>query len=140
MNSRFYAVLCLISPIKGNTTCLLVLQLKLRGALYVEKRFFPRSSSRGTCRKGHFQLCPVCGKPALWNYTRPVPSCSKECKKGRIRRRNVETYGVDHPTKTSATKEKQHRTMEERYGTAHALCNEDAWLLDLSLQEYPRLT
>lgn len=87
--------------------------------------FLPERPSQRYCKKDHFQPCPVCGKPVLWNSTRPVPSCSKECKKELIRRRNVEKYGVDHPMKTQATKEKQHRTMEGRYGTAHALCNEE---------------
>ena len=87
--------------------------------------FLPEKPSQRYCKKDHFQPCPVCGKPVLWNSTRPVPSCSKKCKKELVRRRNVEKYGVDHPMKTRTTKEKQHRTMKERYGTAHALCNEE---------------
>lgn len=83
--------------------------------------FLPEKPSQRYCKKDHYQPCPVCGKPVLWNSMREVPVCSKECKRERMHARNQEKYGVDHPMSLKSVQEKHKASMKEHYGVEHAL-------------------
>ena len=78
--------------------------------------FLPEKPSQRYCKKDHYQPCPICGKPVLWNSMREVPVCSKECKRERMHRRNQEKYGVDHPMALKSVQEKHKASMKEHYG------------------------
>ena len=83
--------------------------------------FVPKKPSQRYCGKEHYQPCPVCGKPVLWNSMREVPVCSKECKRKRTRQRNLEKYGVEHPMALKSVQEKHKASMKAHYGVEHAL-------------------
>lgn len=87
--------------------------------------FIPEKPSQRYCKKDHYQPCPVCGKPVLWNSTREVPVCSKECKRERMRRRNREKYGVDHPMSLKSVQDKHKATLKKHYGVEHALQSDE---------------
>ena len=83
--------------------------------------FVPEKPSQRYCKKDHYQPCPVCGKPVLWNSMREVPVCSKECRRKRTRRRNLEKYGVEHPMSLKSVQDKHKSSMKAHYGVEHAL-------------------
>lgn len=83
--------------------------------------FVPEKPSQRYCKKDHYQQCPVCGKPVLWNSMREVPVCSKECKRERMHQRNLEKYGVKHPMALKSVQEKHKASMKAHYGVEHAL-------------------
>ena len=85
------------------------------------EEFVPEKPSQRYCKKDHYQPCPVCGKPVLWNSMREVPVCSKECKRKRTRQRNLEKYGVEHPMALKSVQEKHKATMKAHYGVEHPL-------------------
>lgn len=87
--------------------------------------FVPERPSQRYCKKDHYQPCPVCGKPVLWNSKKPVPVCSKECKRKRMHRRNREKYGVDHPMALKSVQEKHKASMKAHYGVEHALQSDE---------------
>lgn len=89
------------------------------------EKFIPEKPSQRYCKKDHYQPCPVCGKPVLWNSMREVPVCSKECKRERMHRRNREKYGVDHPMALKSVQEKHKKSLKEHYGVEHALQSEE---------------
>ena len=87
--------------------------------------FVPEKPSQRYCGKDHYQPCPVCGKPVLWNSMREVPVCSKECKRKRTRQRNLEKYGVEHPMSLKSVQEKHKASMKAHYGVEHALQSDE---------------
>lgn len=87
--------------------------------------FVPEKPSSRYCKKDHFQPCPVCGKPVLWNSKKPVPACSKECKRELRKMHNREKWGVDHPMQLDSVKEKHRESMLERYGVESPLQSEE---------------
>ena len=87
--------------------------------------FVPEKPSQRYCGKDHYQPCPICGKPVLWNSMREVPVCSKECKRKRTRQRNLEKYGVEHPMALKSVQEKHKKSLKEHYGVEHALQSEE---------------
>ena len=87
--------------------------------------FVPEKPSQRYCKKDHYQPCPICGKPVLWNSTREVPVCSKECKREKMRRRNREKYGVDHPMSLKSVQDKHKATLKKHYGVEHALQSDE---------------
>lgn len=87
--------------------------------------FIPEKPSSRYCKKDHFQPCPVCGKPVLWNSKKPVPACSKECKRELRKMHNREKWGVDHPMQLDSVKEKHRESMLERYGVESPLQSDE---------------
>ena len=86
--------------------------------------FIPEKPSSRYCKKNHYQPCPVCGKPVLWNSKKPVPACSKECKKELRRIHNREKWGVDHPMQLESVKDKYRESMLRNYGVESPLQSE----------------
>lgn len=85
------------------------------------EEFVPEKPSQRYCKKAHYQPCPVCGKPVLWNSIMEVPVCSKECKRKRTRQRNLEKYGVEHPMALKSVQDKHKASMKAHYGIEHPL-------------------
>ena len=67
--------------------------------------FLPEKPSSRICSKDHIAKCPICGKEIVWNSTRKVEPCSKECRKEATRRMYQEKYGVDHPMQSKLVQE-----------------------------------
>ena len=87
--------------------------------------FLPEKPSQRYCKKDHYQPCPICGNPVLWNSKREVPVCSRECKLKRMRSRNQAKYGVDHPMLLPSVQAKHKATLKKHYGVEYALQSEE---------------
>lgn len=85
------------------------------------KLFMPYCSSNVICSDTHLTHCPICGKEMIWNSTRKVEPCSKECKKELTRRNNLEKYGVEHPMQSKEVQSKHREAMLNKYGVASPL-------------------
>lgn len=57
----------------------------------------------------------------IWNTTRKIEPCSKECRKEATRRMYLEKYGVDHPMKCKRVQENYKKAMMDKYGVEHPL-------------------
>lgn len=87
--------------------------------------FQPSSNGQRICRKDHYVSCPICGEEMIWNTTRKVEPCSKECKKEATRRMYIEKYGVDHPMKSKQVQTNHKNAMLEKYGVESPLQNKN---------------
>lgn len=85
------------------------------------KLFVPEKPSSKICKDDHYVNCPICGKPMIWNTTRKVEPCSKECKKENRRRLNLEKYGVEHPMQSKEVQANHRKSMLEKYGVESPL-------------------
>ena len=90
------------------------------------KEFVPKSPAQRICSDNHYSLCPVCGKPILWNTTsKNVKPCCKECSKALTRKKNMKKYGVEHPMQLKEVREKQQASVKAHFGVEHPLqCQE----------------
>lgn len=86
--------------------------------------FLPEKPSSKICSRTHYATCPVCGKQFVWNTTRKVEPCSKECKKELTRRNNIEKYGVEHPMQSKQVQENHKKSLKKHYGVEHPLQSE----------------
>lgn len=87
--------------------------------------FLPDKPSSKYCSKDHHTSCPVCGKDMIWNSTRPVEPCSKECKKELTRRNNLTKYGVEHPMQNKEVQEHHRQAMLDKYGVESPLQSDE---------------
>ena len=85
------------------------------------KMFLPEKPSSKICKDDHYVKCPICDEPMLWNTTRKVEPCSRECRKENRRRLNLEKYGVEHPMQSKEVQANHRKSMIEKYGVEHAL-------------------
>lgn len=94
---------------------------KSRLCVLCNKVFVPRTPATKICDDTHFSSCPICGKSIVWNSTRSVEPCSKECRKEQTRRNYIIKYGVDHPMKNKDVQQRHKAAMKQKYGVEHAL-------------------
>lgn len=94
---------------------------KLKHCIICGDEFLPEKPSSKICSKQHYATCPICGKQMLWNTTREVQPCSKECKKEATKQYYLRTYGVDHPMKCKQVQEHHKQSMLEKYGVESPL-------------------
>lgn len=88
--------------------------------------FLPKSPAQRYCGKDHYQPCPVCGKPVVWNSAnKNVPVCSKECKRKRMHKRNLEKYGVRHPMQLKEVQEKHKASVKAHFGVEYAMQSDE---------------
>lgn len=87
--------------------------------------FLPTCPANKICPKDHFTSCPICGKQVVWNSTRPVDPCSKECKEEKRRRDCQAKYGVDHPMQCESVKEHHRESMRRTYGVDSPMQSEE---------------
>ena len=88
------------------------------------KPFRPKSGVQILCNNKHFQTCEICGKVFEISNAQildKVTTCSSKCSKEKLRRHNVEKYGVDHPMQNEQVKQHFYNSMEKKYGVKHAL-------------------
>ena len=85
------------------------------------KMFLPKSPSNTICSDTHYAQCPICGKLIIWNTTREIQPCSKECRKEMTRRRNRKKYGCDHPMQNSEVQKHHKESMKKLYGVESPL-------------------
>lgn len=86
--------------------------------------FLPEKPSSRICSRTHYATCPVCGKQFVWNTTRKVEPCSKQCRKELTRRNNLEKYGVEHPMQSKQVQENHKKSLKKHYGVEHPLQSE----------------
>ena len=85
------------------------------------KMFIPECASNVICHNDHYSKCPICGKEVLWNSTRAIEPCSKECKKEATKRKNIAKYGVEHPMQCKEVQQHHKASMIEKYGVESPL-------------------
>lgn len=78
--------------------------------------FLPKKPSSRICTKDHFSTCPVCGKQIIWNTTRKVEPCSKDCRKEATRIMYNQKYGCDHPMQNKDVISHHKQAMLDKYG------------------------
>lgn len=83
--------------------------------------FIPAKPSTRICPKAHYAKCPICGKDVLWNTTREVEPCSRECRKILTKRKNLEKYGVEHPMQSKEVQAHHRQAMLDKYGVESPL-------------------
>lgn len=94
---------------------------KMKECAICRELFLPENPSSRICGKDHYADCPICGKQMLWNTTRKVEPCSRECRKEATRQMYIKKYGVDHPMKCKQVQENHKKAMLDKYGVEHAL-------------------
>lgn len=83
--------------------------------------FLPAKPSSRICSKDHYVKCPICGKEIIWNTTRKIEPCSKECRKENRRRLNLAKYGTEHPMQSKEVQQRHKQAMLEKYGVESPL-------------------
>lgn len=83
--------------------------------------FTPDKPSNTICKKDHFAKCPICGKEIIWNSTRAVEPCSKECRKELTKQKNIAKYGVAHPMQNKEVQAHHKQAMLDKYGVESPL-------------------
>lgn len=66
----------------------------MKRCLICGEEFVPEHNAQRICKKDHVNKCPVCGKQLIWNYTRQVKPCCKECSNELRRATNLKKYDV----------------------------------------------
>ena len=78
--------------------------------------------------------CDVCGHVKKVSYRRYILNtncfsdyyaCSKKCAVAKVKKRNIERYGVDNISKTKYFKDKYKKVMNERYGVDNGFQSEE---------------
>ena len=85
------------------------------------KMFVPDCPSNKICKDVHYAKCPICNKDIIWNSTRVVEPCSKECRKELTKRKNIAKYGVEHPMQSKEVQANHKQAMLEKYGVESPL-------------------
>lgn len=98
---------------------------KMKRCSICQKEFLPKCPSQRICSETHYNVCPICNKPIVWNTTRAPEPCSNECKKVKLKQFYLQKYGVEHPMQSNTVQDKFKETMINRYGVSHALQNEE---------------
>ena len=94
---------------------------KFKTCIICGDSFLPEKPSQKICKKDHINRCPICGKEIVWDSTRSIKPCSKQCSKELTRRNNIEKYGVPHPMQNDTVKKHFTDSMIKKYGVAYAL-------------------
>lgn len=89
------------------------------------KMFVPDCPSNVICKEDHYQPCPVCGKKLLWNSTRKVEPCSRECSKQLTKQKNIAKYGVEHPMQSKEVQAHHKQAMLDKYGVESPLQSQE---------------
>lgn len=84
-----------------------------------------KTNAQRICENDHYSNCPICGKKIVWNSTRDVEPCSKECRKELTRRKNLAKYGVEHPMQNKEVQAHHRQTMLDKYGVESPLQSEE---------------
>lgn len=87
--------------------------------------FLPKKPSSRICPKDHFSECPICGKQIVWNTTRKVEPCSKDCRKEATRIMYNQKYGCDHPMQNKDVIAHHKQAMLEKYGVDSPLKSDE---------------
>lgn len=84
-----------------------------------------KTNAQRICEDTHYSACPICGKQIIWNSTREVEPCSKECRKELTRRKNLAKYGVEHPMQSKEVQAHHRQAMLDKYGVESPLQSEE---------------
>lgn len=98
---------------------------KLKPCKICGELFLPEKPSSRICSKQHITQCPICGKEMVWNTTRKVEPCSKECRKELTKRNNIAKYGVAHPMQSKEVQQHHKQAMLDKYGVESPLQSEE---------------
>ena len=85
------------------------------------KMFIPECPSNKICKDTHYAKCPICQRDIVWNSTRAVEPCSKECRKELTKRKNIAKYGVEHPMQSKEVQAHHKQAMIDKYGVESPL-------------------
>lgn len=80
------------------------------------------SFERGWARKKIIHKCVICEEPKenrINNFKNRIGLSHKHCKQEKIKRTNLERYGVEYPLQSDGIREKTEQTRIEKYGTQH---------------------
>lgn len=99
--------------------------MKQRNCLICGKLFMQKTNAQRICENDHYSACPICGKTIVWNSTREVEPCSKECRKELTRRKNIAKYGVEHPMQNKEVQAHHRNAMLDKYGVESPLQSEE---------------
>ena len=94
---------------------------KMKPCKICGEMFLPEKPSSKICNKTHYAKCPICGSQMIWNTTRSVEPCSKECRKELRKRLNIQKYGCEHPMQNKEVQAKHRQSMKEKYGVESPL-------------------
>lgn len=100
---------------------------KIKNCKYCGKEFVAKNPNSNYCSDEHFATCPVCGKSFKFDnknlpfYTKNKGNitCSKECKKLKVKQTNLELFGVENPSQSSEIQKKKEQTSLLHYGVKH---------------------
>lgn len=100
-------------------------RMKQRNCIICGRLFMQKTNAQRICENDHYSACPVCGKQIVWNSTREVEPCSKECRKELTRRKNIAKYGVEHPMQNKEVQAHHRQAMLDKYGVESPLQSEE---------------
>ena len=98
---------------------------KLKPCKICGELFIPEKPSTRICPKDHIRQCPICGQDMIWNTTRALEPCSKECRKEATKRKNIAKYGVEHPMQNKQVQANHRKAMLAKYGVESPLQSEE---------------
>lgn len=98
---------------------------KLKPCKICGELFLPEKPSSKICKKNHYVKCPICQQPMIWNTTRKVEPCSKDCRKESTRRMYNKKYGCDHPMQNKKVQLHYKQSMMTKYGVSSPLQSPD---------------
>lgn len=98
---------------------------KLKPCAICGELFLPDAPSSRICSRSHVSTCPICGKPMIWNTTRKIEPCSRECKKEQTRRNNIIKYGCEHPMQNKDVQMHHKQSMLDKYGVDSPLKSDE---------------
>lgn len=100
---------------------------KIKNCKYCGKEFVAKNPNSNYCSDEHFATCPICDKSFKFDnknlpfYTKNKGNvtCSKECKKLKVKQTNLELFGVENPSQSSEIQKKKEQTSLLHYGVKH---------------------
>lgn len=98
---------------------------KLKPCAICGELFLPDGPSSRICSKSHISNCPICGKQMIWNTTRKIEPCSRECKKEQTKRNNIIKYGCEHPMQNKEVQMHHKQAMLDKYGVDSPLKSDE---------------
>lgn len=87
--------------------------------------FIPKHPANTICSKTHYAKCPICGKDVVWNTTKKIRPCCKECSSEQRRRTSFSHYGTLHPMQSKEVQMHHADSMRSHYGVDYPMQSSD---------------
>lgn len=98
---------------------------KTKRCIICGQEFLPKTPSNRICNEDHYNFCPICGEKIIWNSTRKVEPCSKQCRLELARIHSREKYGTDHPMQNKVVQQHHKESMMKTHGVEFALQSQE---------------